>query len=33
MPRYFIRLNSMEDPYAPILPGTEGEVDFVDDAG
>ena len=28
-----IRLNSMEDPYAPILPGTEGEVDFEDDAG
>ena len=28
-----IRLNSMEDPYAPILPGTEGEVDFVDDEG
>ena len=28
-----IRLNSMEDPYAPIRPGTEGEVDFVDDAG
>ena len=28
-----IRLNSMEDPYAPIAPGTEGEVDFVDDAG
>ena len=28
-----IRLNSMDDPYAPILPGTEGEVDFVDDAG
>ena len=28
-----IRLNSMEDPYAPILPGTEGEVDYVDDAG
>ena len=27
-----IRLNSMDDPYAPILPGTEGEVDFVDDA-
>ena len=23
----------MDDPYAPILPGTEGEVDFVDDAG
>ena len=28
-----IRLNSMEDPYAPIAPGTEGEVDFVDDSG
>ena len=28
-----IRLNSMEDPYHPILPGTEGEVDFVDDGG
>ena len=28
-----IRLNAMEDPYHPILPGTEGEVDFVDDAG
>ena len=28
-----IRLNSMEDPYHPILPGTEGEVDFVDDEG
>ena len=28
-----IRLNSMEDPYAPIAPGTEGEVDFVDDVG
>ena len=28
-----IRLNSMEDPYHPILPGTEGEVDYVDDAG
>ena len=28
-----IRLNSMKDPYHPILPGTEGEVDFVDDAG
>ena len=23
----------MDDPYAPILPGTEGEVDFVDDEG
>ena len=28
-----IRLNSMEDPYHPILPGTEGEVDFVDNEG
>ena len=28
-----IRLNAMDDPYAPILPGAEGEVDFVDDAG
>ena len=28
-----IRLNTMEDPYHPILPGTEGEVDFVDDEG
>lgn len=28
-----IRLNSMDDPYAPIPPGTEGEVDHVDDAG
>ena len=28
-----IRLNSMDDPYAPVLPGTEGEVNFVDDAG
>ena len=28
-----IRLNTMEDPYHPILPGTEGEVDFVDDGG
>ena len=28
-----IRLNSMDDPYAPILPCTEGEVDFVDDEG
>ena len=28
-----IRLNSMKDPYHPILPGTEGEVDFVDDKG
>ena len=28
-----IRLNAMDDPYHPILPGTEGEVDFVDDEG
>ena len=28
-----IRLNSMDDPWHPILPGTEGEVDFVDDEG
>ena len=28
-----IRLNSMNDPYAPIAPGTEGVVDLVDDAG
>ena len=28
-----IRLNSMEDPYAPIASGTEGEVNFVDDSG
>lgn len=28
-----IRLNSMDDPYAPIPPGTEGEVQAVDDAG
>ena len=28
-----IRLNSMEGPYHPISPGTEGEVDFVDDEG
>ena len=28
-----IRLNSMEDPYAPVAPGTEGVVDFVDDIG
>ena len=28
-----IRLNSMEDPFAPVAPGTEGEVDFVDDIG
>ena len=28
-----IRLNSMDDPYAPIAPGTEGTVNFVDDIG
>ena len=28
-----IRLNAMEDPYAPIAPGTEGVVDFVDNIG
>ena len=28
-----IRLNSMNDPYAPVAPGTEGVVDLVDDAG
>ena len=33
LPGTRIRLNSMEDPYAPISPGTEGEVDFVDDIG
>ena len=32
-PRTRIRLNSMDDPYHPILPGTEGEVNFVDDEG
>lgn len=26
-------LNSMNDPYAPVPPGTKGTVDFVDDAG
>ncbi|WP_346918413.1 DUF4314 domain-containing protein [Lacrimispora sp.] len=28
-----LRLLSMDDPYAPISPGTEGTVNFVDDAG
>ena len=28
-----IRLNSMEDPYHPVPPGTEGKVDYVDDNG
>lgn len=28
-----IRLERMDDPYAPVPPGTEGTVDFVDDIG
>ena len=28
-----IRLNHMDDPYAPIPDGTIGEVQYVDDAG
>lgn len=28
-----IRLIGMDDPYAPIAPGTEGTVNFVDDIG
>lgn len=28
-----IQLVSMEDPYSPIAPGTEGEIAFIDDAG
>ena len=28
-----VQLISMEDPYAPVPPGTEGEVVFVDDEG
>ena len=28
-----IRLVSMEDPYAPVAPGTEGTLVCVDDAG
>ena len=28
-----IELISMEDPYAPIEPGTKGTVDYIDDMG
>ena len=28
-----LMLNSMNDPYAPVPPGTRGTVEFVDDAG
>ena len=28
-----IRLNHMDDPYAPIPDGTVGEVQYIDDAG
>ena len=28
-----IRLNHMDDPYAPVPPGTNGEVQMVDDGG
>ncbi|MBQ8708917.1 MAG: DUF4314 domain-containing protein [Succinivibrionaceae bacterium] len=28
-----IRLNHMDDPYAPVPPGTTGSVVYVDDAG
>ena len=28
-----IRLNNMDDPYAPVPPGTTGSVAYVDDAG
>ena len=28
-----IRLNHMDDPYAPIPTGTTGSVDYIDDAG
>ena len=32
-PDTHIRLTHMSDPYAPIAPGTEGKVNFVDDIG
>ncbi len=28
-----IRLNAMDDPYSPILPGTEGNIVKIDDQG
>lgn len=28
-----VQLISMEDPYTPVPPGTEGEIAFIDDAG
>jgi len=28
-----VKLISMDDPYCPVVPGTIGVVDFVDDAG
>ena len=28
-----IRLNRMDDPYAPVPPGMVGEVQYIDDAG
>lgn len=31
-PGTLIRLTEMQDPYAPVPPGTEGEIDFIDDA-
>lgn len=32
LPGTRIRLIEMQDPYAPVSPGTEGKVDFIDDA-
>ena len=28
-----IRLDSMQDPYAPVEAGTTGKLDYIDDAG